>query len=338
MNLRAALTLLRAGDFRTRMAAIRAGQQATKVARIAAAVDTGLLDALADGARSVEQLAEATGAEDLPLLRALLQVLGIEGLLKLDDDTATLTPRGERLVADPVARAAYSAFADFHTGLYRDLPGQLRGGSGRDDVARRAEAIADLSRMMQPFVESLLRREARSRGVRRVLDVGCGSGLLLATILEACPEAQGTGVELDPAAAELARTNLARAGLDARATVVTGDVRGDVLDQGAAYDLVLLANVIYYVPLHERVALLRSLRHALAPEGALIVVTTALIDNLFSRHFDLLLRAQQGAMELPDMEVLAGQLEDAGFRPRSPVRVAPGEPLMALIASPTSAE
>jgi hypothetical protein len=55
-------------------------------------------------------------------------------------------------------------------------------------------------------------------------------------------------------------------------------------------------------------------------------------DDSFSRHFDLLLRAQRGAAELPDMDVLGHQLRQAGLEPEAPRQIAPGEPLTALLA------
>jgi hypothetical protein len=63
------------------------------------------------------------------------------------------------------------------------------------------------------------------------------------------------------------------------------------------------------------------------------VVTTALDDSMFSRHFDLLLRAQDGAMELPPMDMLAEQLRSAGLTPGRPRRISPGEPLTAVVAT-----
>jgi hypothetical protein len=65
----------------------------------------------------------------------------------------------------------------------------------------------------------------------------------------------------------------------------------------------------------------------------LLVVTTAAGPQLFSRHFDLLLRAQEGQMELPDVGVLAGQLREAGLHPGEPQRIAPGNPLVAVTAA-----
>lgn len=55
-----------------------------------------------------------------------------------------------------------------------------------------------------------------------VADLGTGTGCLLAAILANRPEARGVGVEASPEAANLARENFARLGLETRATVFEG--------------------------------------------------------------------------------------------------------------------
>jgi cyclopropane fatty-acyl-phospholipid synthase-like methyltransferase len=175
----------------------------------------------------------------------------------------------------------------------------------------------------------------RERRPRRVLDIGCGAGLQLVSMLRAAPEAVGVGLDADGDAAALAERTLARSGLAGRGTVRNADVR-EAAGTGALgepFDLALLANLVYYVPRDERVALLRTVGGLLAPGGVLLVVTTVATPQLVSRHFDLLLRAQEGAMELPDAAELVEQLAAAGLRPEAPVTIAPGSPLVAVRAT-----
>jgi SAM-dependent methyltransferase len=334
MHVRTVVKMLGQGSLRDRLSAVRAGRAGTRLALVGAALETGVLDTLDAGPRSTGAICEALGLTDASLTEAYLRVLVAAGQVRERAGAWTLTARGRATVRDDVVRATYEAFSDYHTGLYRDLGKQLRGGPGRRDIADKGELIARLSRVMEPFVTSVVGGLAAERHVTRVLDIGCGAGTHLAAMLEAAPAATGLGVDVDPAAAELARATLTARGLADRAGVEVGDVR-DVLQAGSVaepFDLVLLANAIYYVPLRERDALLRTLSELLSPRGALVVVSTALTDEEFSRHFDLLLRAQGEGMELPDLDALAEQLREAGLVPGRPRRIAPGEPLTALVA------
>ena len=282
-------------------------------------------------------LAGRLRAVDQELLAAYLRVLAAAGLVTYEG-TWRLTRFGRAVLGDDVVRATYEGFGGYHTELYRDLPALLRGGPGRRDTAEQGQVIARLSAAISPLVRDLLVRTVTERRPRRVLDIGCGAGLHLAAMLEAAPDATGIGVDADPNAAALARRTLTARGLADRASVEAVDIQ-DLLRAGRAgalsdgIELALLANVIYYVPVDERVELLRAVARLLAPGGALVVVTTVAGPQLFSRHLDLVLRAQEGRMELPAVDVLLGQLREAGLQPDRPERIGPpGAALRAVTA------
>ena len=331
-TVRTVLALLRAGHLRARLRVTRDGQAAVRLNTGAAALRTGVLDVLAGGPAAVPDLARRLDAPEEDLLAAFLRVLAAAGLVRVDRGRWSLTAAGRVLVADDLVRASHEAFAGFHTGLYRELGPLLAGGPRRRDVVEEGGVIARVSAAFEPFVDELLRETVAAAAPRRVLDVGCGAGLQLATMLGAAPGAEGVGVDTDADAAVLAERTLADRGLTGRARVLRGDVRDLAGGAEAPFDLVLLANVVYYVPVAERVPLLRSLAQLLTPGGVLLVVTTAATPQLTSRHSDLLLRAQEGAMELPDVDVLVGQLRGAGLEPAPARRITPGTPLVAVSA------
>ncbi|MCS0497342.1 peptide chain release factor N(5)-glutamine methyltransferase [Ancylobacter sp. MQZ15Z-1] len=70
----------------------------------------------------------------------------------------------------------------------------------------------------------------------RLLDLGTGSGAILAALLAEYPNATGVGVDLSEGAARQARENLARLGFAPRAAVLVGRWAGAL---GARFDLVV---------------------------------------------------------------------------------------------------
>ncbi len=325
-------TLL-AGHPRTRLAALRAGGRAIDVAMTGAALRTGILADLVEAPRTAAQVADLHGWVDVALAEAFLKVLASAGLLREDDGRWVATKAGRRVAGDAVAAAVYDAFSGYHTELYRQIEQQLTGGQRRTDIELDGDLIARLSRFMDEFVLAALDDVVSDDAPSRVLDVGCGSASHLVHLLRGLPGSEGVGVESDPSAASMAERAVTSAGLGSRSCIVESDVltylSGHPHDR---FDLILAANLIYYVPLSERVAFLRALGERLNPGGRLVIVTMALTNDSFSRHFDLLLRAHAGGRELPDMAVLSGQLVDAGMEPGEPKRIAPGQPLTALEA------
>ena len=102
---------------------------------------------------------------------------------------------------------------------------------------------------------------ARSRhDAPRVLDVGCGTGLLR-RLLDGVAWSEYVGVDLSETAIETART-----GPTDRSRFVVGDVM--TLDLGR-FDIIVANEVLYYAP--EPRAFLDQLRASLAPGGLLLL-------------------------------------------------------------------
>jgi ribosomal protein L11 methyltransferase len=86
-------------------------------------------------------------------------------------------------------------------------------------------------------------RLARNRGIRRVLDLGCGSGVLAIAAARAFTRAQIMASDNDPIAVEVARAN---ADANSAGRIVTACAMGldhPWLRQGAPYDLII-ANLL----------------------------------------------------------------------------------------------
>jgi SAM-dependent methyltransferase len=112
-------------------------------------------------------------------------------------------------------------------------------------------------------------------GVRRALDVGCGAGHWLRTLLPFLPpECEVVGVDREPRFLELAREHAEREGHARRSTFVAGDANALPFED-ASFDLVTCQTVLMHVP--DVPAALREMIRVLRPGGLLI---TAEPDNL----------------------------------------------------------
>ena len=147
----------------------------------------------------------------------------------------------EALLRDPRAPVPPAAAADFAALLRRRLDGAPMAfltnhqGFWTLDLHCTPDTL-----IPRPDSETLIEAALdafRERGVvRRVLDLGTGTGALLLAALAEFPKAAGIGVDLSPGAASLAQRNAARNGLSGRAAFLAGDWAAALVGR---FDLVL---------------------------------------------------------------------------------------------------
>lgn len=75
----------------------------------------------------------------------------------------------------------------------------------------------------ETLIEAVLARVADRQAPLRALDLGTGSGCLVLSLLNELTNAEGIGVDISPAAIEVARGNAVALGLDGRASFAPGD-------------------------------------------------------------------------------------------------------------------
>ncbi|MGY6632964.1 MAG: methyltransferase [Alkalilacustris sp.] len=190
---------------------------------------------------------------------ALVGVPGLQGMIRHHDVFY-------RDMADPVALLR----GEVDTGLARFWPYVFGAGGAVDpEVTARYSALMEES---QGLVAEETLRAVSLRGVRRLMDVGGGTGAFLRAAGRAWP---GVGLQLFdlPTVAEVARRRFAEEGFDVgrdgRVTITPGSFRDDPLPRGA--DAISLVRVLYDHDDATVRALLSAVLDSLPPGGRLIV-------------------------------------------------------------------
>ncbi len=136
------------------------------------------------------------------------------------------------------------------------------------------------SRYIEASTAATLRRIPLDAG-ERLLDVGCGTGVLLGRLLGRSPFREVAGVDLSPGMVAQARSRLPPS-----ARLLVGDAQGLPFSP-ASFDVVVSASSFHYWPAPARA--LDELRRVLRPGGHL-VITDWCDDYLACRICDRVLR------------------------------------------------
>jgi O-methyltransferase domain len=251
--------------------------------------ELGIADELAGGTRTVEELAVATGADQDALGRCL-RALASVGVFAEDGNGAYAnTPMSDTLRQDALVSLRGMAMLVGLPGFIRgwDAFGEaVRGDGGRtawelghgvslfDYFAANPGDAAIFQQGMTAFSAFEARAVADAydfTGIRTLVDVGGGHGLLLATILQASTSLSGVLLELQhvlDGAGEL----LAEHGVSGRCRLVGGDFFQSV----PAGDAHILKNIVHDWDDQRTVQILRNCRAATHDQGRVLVVQEAL--------------------------------------------------------------
>lgn len=175
----------------------------------------------------------------------------------------------------------------------------------------------------EPVAAELLRAAALRPG-ERVLDVGCGTGIVARLAAEAVgPEGRVAGLDVEPGMLAVARS--AVAGLNIEWIEASAE---SIPLAEESVDVVLCQMSLQFVP--DRARAVDEMRRVLAPDGRLVLSvpgpTSAFFEPLsdgLGRHVDPEASAfVERVFSLHDVDELTALLEGAGFRD---VRVEAGE-------------
>ncbi|HZH08069.1 MAG TPA: methyltransferase [Lautropia sp.] len=286
-----------------------------------------LADHLAAGPRNSQELSEEVGL-DVQALHRLLRGLAADGVLEEHPGAAfSLTDLGQQLRSDhpqSLRGAILARGALYFAAAAQLLPALQAGGIPFDHAYGlplfdylSANPAAELA-----FQQSMAARAERDRadllatydfaGARHVVDVGGGSGTMLAAILHAYPHLQATLMDR-PETIPLARAELAVQGVLERVSLVDGDFFSTVPSGGDCY---LLSRIMHDWDDARALQILESCHAAMAP-GAYLLLLEAVLPELAADNPAAVRMDLHMLLLLPGRERTAAEfaalLQAAGF-------------------------
>lgn len=263
------------------------------------------------GIQTAEEIAVPLGLSPRPTA-IVLRLLAAAGIVVRHGDT----------FAPSAALAAYLADlpggAEMDAKLWAHLPQFLAAGSTFELPGREAlytQVAAQIGQRWQQDAKRLSDALPVNLG-RRVLDVGCGSGVWSLTLAKQRPDLYITGLDF-PAVLDSFSRSADQAGLNERIHLWPGDAFLCEFAPGD-FDLVVIANVLRLEPEGRARELVAKVANAVAPTGALLIVDAfaagsdqaELARTVYALH--LALRERYG--DVHDEAMVRSWLADVGFK------------------------
>ncbi len=278
-----------------------------------------IADHMAAGTTEVDRLAALSGADAESLHRVLRHLVSkglfeepTAGQFALNDTAQGLLDPQMRIWLDLGGfggRMAY-AWGTLLSAVQTDKPAytQAFGRTFWDDLDAHPDIAADFDAGMGPAGHGIpdprvLLEPAEWDSIRRVVDVGGGTGALLAEILRTQPHVHGTLVDLSRTVARSGELFQA-AGVMDRVTIAAQSFF-DPLPPGL--DLYLLKSVLGDWPDREAVVILRRCAEAARPSGRIVILSGVVPDDNVPPELLMMVLVGGKDRSLREFHMLAGE-------------------------------
>lgn len=251
-------------------------------------VELGIPDLLASGPRDTDALAQATETHPGALFRILRFLAGVGLFDEISPRQFSLTALGATLCTDAPGSLRPTILGTMDLSRWQawgQLLHSVRTGETAFMYVHGMEYFTYLGEHPQAaelFNQAMTSNVARSgpaitraydfSGVRRLVDVGGGQGLFVATVLQAYPALQGVLLDL-PEVVAGASTVLEAAGVADRCQIVGGDFFTGLPADGDVY---LLRQIVHDWDDARAAAILENCRRAMAPAGKVLVIESTI--------------------------------------------------------------
>lgn len=244
------------------------------------AAELGIADLLADGPRSITELARVTQTHPPTLYRIMRALASIAIFSEKKDRYFELTPLAELLKSGKMRSMALMFNAVWNDQAWQQLSEGLKSGQTPFEIAHGKPLNQWLERNPQAATvlnaANAIKAASSHRaivdvydfdGIDKLLDVGGGYGTLMIEILKANPSLRGMILDLPPVVRK-AREVIHQHGLSERCEAVQGDFFNEV---PAGCDTMLLSHILHDWPDEKCQVLLQNCHRALQPGSRLII-------------------------------------------------------------------
>ncbi len=300
-----------------------------------AAIESGLLEALKTPC-SKSDLIKKLEVVNPDILDALLKVgISLKELNLKKDLYGIRGKRSSALIGSDgdTLSAIIEASVTYYNNSYRNAAARMKGADLGDDLKWAGDIIARFSKLTDPVIKAFLSDIVPPDSGGRVLDIGCGSGLLLKTISKINPNLSGLGIDVDEAAAGQAVRNMEKWNMTEKFEIIRGNIQ-DMPKDIPDFNMITLANVVYYFPLEQRSDFFRALRSRLVPGGSLVIIMNMQGKNsdFGAANLNMVNASMQGVTPLPDPVTLREQLKESGFSTVKVSNLMPGSSFVGMQA------
>jgi predicted transcriptional regulator len=272
----------------------------------------GVADLVANGPKSVSELAAATETNESALYRVLRSLASVGVFRETDPKMFALTPLAEPLRSDvpnSIRNGVIFMGEEWHWRVWGDMLysvrtgkpawGRIHGGEVFDYFAANPEqseifnrAMTDMSMATAPAVVDAY----NFSGIKTLVDIAGGHGYLLSQVLKANPTMKGILFDMQQVVAG-ADALLEREGVLDRVEKVAGDFFASV---PAGADAYIMKHIIHDWDDERAGKILRNIRRVMPPNATVLIVETVVPEGNephYSKLLDLEMLASPGGVE-----------------------------------------
>lgn len=245
------------------------------------AAELGVADMLANGPRSVEELAQESGTLASSLHRILRALASVGIFTQLNDGTFELTPMAECLKTGAMRSIALLFESEWSDKAWSRLLDSVKTGDTAFEMAhglpvsdwleqnpRAADVFNEANAIKAMASHSAIIYAYDFSGISKLTDVGGGLGVLMTEILKANPSMEGIIMDV-PSVIRKTSETIRQRGIEDRCQAIGGDFFQSIPSGSDAY---LLSNILHDWPDEQCRMILTNCRRAMKTESKLLVM------------------------------------------------------------------